>query len=210
MPSRTARRERRPEERPHELLDAALCLFAERGYRATRLEEVAAAAGVTKGAIYHYFGSKEELLVRAVEQRIHSGLSEVERRMETLEAPASTKLRLGLQEMWRRWLEPEWGQIFRILFGDVLWEVPHLFETWAEEGPLRGWALFQRLIEEGQASGEFRADADARVAARLIASGLLFQAALQVHLNLRSLDPCDPDRIFGASIDVLLRGLRAG
>ncbi|MDP9347533.1 MAG: TetR/AcrR family transcriptional regulator C-terminal domain-containing protein [Gemmatimonadota bacterium] len=126
-----------------------------------------------------------------------------------MEAPTSEKLRLGLRERWQRWLQPEWGQIFRILFGDVLWEVPELFETWAEEGPLRGWALFQRLIEEGQVSGEFREDADACVAARLVTSGLLFQAAPQVHLNPRSLDPCEPERIFDSSIDMLLRGLRA-
>jgi len=61
-------RQRRPDERPRELLDAALRVFAVRGYRATRLDDVAAAAGATKGAIYHYFADKEELLVRALEQ----------------------------------------------------------------------------------------------------------------------------------------------
>jgi AcrR family transcriptional regulator len=53
--AKVLRWERRPDARPQELLDAALSVFAERGYRNTRLEEVAEAAGVTKGTIYHYF-----------------------------------------------------------------------------------------------------------------------------------------------------------
>ena len=62
-----ARWTRRPDERPQELLEAALHVFATQGYRTTRLEQVAAAAGVTKGAVYHYFSNKEDLLLRALE-----------------------------------------------------------------------------------------------------------------------------------------------
>src|SRR5688572_27287060 len=65
-PARVPRWSRRPDERPQELLDTALEIFSTRGYRATRLEQVAEAAGVTKGAIYYYFSTKEELLTQAL------------------------------------------------------------------------------------------------------------------------------------------------
>ena len=57
----SAKRERRKEARPGELLDAALDLFVEKGFAATRAEEVAARAGVSKGTLFLYFPSKEEL-----------------------------------------------------------------------------------------------------------------------------------------------------
>ena len=58
----TAHRRRRKEARPQELLDAALALFVQKGFAATRAEEVAAQAGVSKGTLYLYYPSKEELL----------------------------------------------------------------------------------------------------------------------------------------------------
>src|SRR3954462_9440261 len=62
----TARWRRRKEARPGEILDAALDCFAERGFAATRLEDVAARAGVTKGTAYLYYASKEDLFKAVV------------------------------------------------------------------------------------------------------------------------------------------------
>src|SRR5438270_5047268 len=70
MAARRLRWERRPDERPGELLDAAVRVFASKGYRNARLDDVAAEAGVTKGAVYHHFDNKEELLVRALDHHL--------------------------------------------------------------------------------------------------------------------------------------------
>ncbi|HEX5737246.1 MAG TPA: helix-turn-helix domain-containing protein, partial [Hydrogenophaga sp.] len=64
------RRSRRKEARPGELLDAALALFVEKGFAATRVEEVAARAGVSKGTLFIYFPSKEELFKAVVRENI--------------------------------------------------------------------------------------------------------------------------------------------
>src|SRR5216117_4446952 len=69
-----SRRERRKESRPSELLAAALELFVERGFAATRLEDVAARAGVSKGTLYLYFDSKEELFKAVVREIIVTSL----------------------------------------------------------------------------------------------------------------------------------------
>jgi AcrR family transcriptional regulator len=190
------------------LLTSAFDVFAVRGYRATRLEEVAEAAGVTKGAIYYYFDGKEDLLRRAVEHRHRAIFAEIASALDRERAPVSAKIRLVLRRVWQHWMEPGWGHAFRLVVGELSVEFPGLFRLWAEEGPVHGWILVRDLIEEGMRRGEFRSDVDADVAGRLIVSGLLLQAALQVHLGLGQLAPCDPDRIFDSAVDLFLHGLR--
>jgi AcrR family transcriptional regulator len=189
------------------LLNAAFDIFAVRGYRATRLDEIAEASGVTKGAIYYYFRGKEDLLRRAVEHRHRAIFAEIASTLERERAPVSVKIRLALRRVWQHWMEPGWGHAFRLIIGELSVEFPALFQLWAQEGPIHGWVLVRDLIGEGVRSGEFRADVDADVAGRLIVSGLLLQAALQVHLGIGRLDPCDPDRIFDSAVDLFLHGL---
>jgi AcrR family transcriptional regulator len=192
---------------PEVLLEAAFQVFSLKGYRNTRLEEVAEAAGVTKGAIYYYFDSKEDLLRRAVERRHRAIFGEIEEALEREDAPASAKIRLALRRVWQHWTEPSWGQAFRLVVGQLSVEFPALFRTWAEEGPIQGYRMVRGLIETGIRGGEFRPDVDSEAAARLVVSGLLFQAALHIHLGLDDLAPADPDRIFDSAVDVFLHGL---
>jgi len=197
------------EKPPAALMEAAFRVFAERGYRATRLEEVADAVGVTKGAIYYYFDGKEDLLRRAIQSRHRAIFREITEVLAAERAPASAKIRLALRKVWRHWLDPEWGHALRLMLGEVSVEFPALFRHWAEVGPIEGWTLVEALVEEGKRTGEFRPDADAAVSARLLLSGLMLQAALHVHMGLANLSPCDPDRIFDSSVEVILRGLAA-
>lgn len=199
---------RRPDERPHELLEAALNVFAERGYSATRLEDVASAAGVSKGAIYHYFDGKEDLLRKALQSRIECIMEGLGAELEEETRPVSAKLRLVLREVWRHWVMPEWGRLFLLLIGEVGTQLPAMFEAWAREGPIRGWSLIEQLIDEGKAAGEFRPDVDAKVAGRLITSGLAWQAVLHIHMDMQRLDPCEPDRIFDSSVEIFMAGLK--
>lgn len=200
--------QRRPEERPGELIEAALRVFAERGYSATRLEDVAAAAGVSKGAIYHYFESKEELLSRALQRRIDTITADVDTKLADQSQPVSAKLRFVLRELWRHWVRPESGAVFTLLIGEVRTQLPAILETWAREGPIQGWSRVEQLIQEGKATGEFRPDVDAKVAGRLITSGLAWQAVLHIHLDLQRMDPCEPDRIFDSSVELFMEGLK--
>ncbi|MGD8319035.1 MAG: TetR/AcrR family transcriptional regulator [Gemmatimonadota bacterium] len=188
-------------------MDAAFRVFAENGYRATRLEDIAEAVGVTKGAIYYYFEGKEDLLRRAVQTRHHAIFEEVEAAISAERAPAAARIRLVLRKVWQHWLEPGWGHAVRLMLGEVGLEFPELFRTWAQVGPMRGWSLIRDLIEEGIEAGEFRPDIDAEVAARLVLSGLMLQASLHVHLGLNELAPCDTDRIFDSSVELFLHGL---
>ena len=122
-------------------------------------------------------------------------------------APASVKIRYVLRRLWEHVLEPTWGQAFRLMVGEVGAEFPALLRLWAADGPVQAWGLVRELIEEGVATGEFRRDADPEVAARIAVSGLMLQAALQVHFDLQDLAPCDHDRILDSAADLVLHGL---
>ncbi len=188
-------------------MDAAFEVFGTRGYRATRLEEVAEAAGMTKGAIYYHFENKEDLLRRTIHARHRAIFEEIEAGLAKERAPASARIRFVLRKVWQHWMDPAAGRAIRLFLGEVSVEFPALFRMWADDGPIRGWSLIRDLIEEGMETGEFRADADAEVAARLVVSGLMQQATLHVHLGLADLAPCDADRIFDSAVDVFLHGL---
>ncbi len=198
---------RQTDSPPGALLEAAFRTFAAKGYRATRLEEIADSVGMTKGAIYHYFSSKEDLLRRAVEAQHRLMFSEIEKALEAQRGSVSVKIRFVLRRMWQHWLKPGWGYAFRLMVGEMSVEFPALFRAWAREGPLQGSVLVRQLIEDGIRQGEFRPDADADVSARLVVSGLMLQAALHAHLGLDDLAPCDLDRIFDSAMDLFLHGL---
>src|SRR6185369_5598431 len=97
-----AKRERRKEARPGELLDAALDLFVEKGFAATRAEEVAARAGVSKGTLFLYFPSKEELFKAVVRENISGRFQEWNQEFETFDGNSADMLRYCMKVWWDR------------------------------------------------------------------------------------------------------------
>ncbi len=199
--------ERRPDERPSELLEAALRIFAERGYANTRLEDIAAAVGVTKGTIYHYFSTKEELLLRAVEHYHERAFQPLEEVLHIKSGPVSSVIRLYLRRAFGQ-LDSNRLSVLTLLVHGVAQEVPEVFHHWLERGPVRGWQILAQLIERGKASGEFRADADSEVAARVTMSGLVLQLAWQQYAVGAPSVAIDADQLIDSTAELLLAGLR--
>lgn len=199
--------ERRPDDRPQEILDAALKVFAERGYRNTRLEDIGDAAGVTKGAIYHYFANKEELLLRAIEHRREEAFGRIEEVLRDKSAPVSTRLRLVV----RRWfgsVPEERLAVVTLLVQGIAHEAPDAFRRWLAGGPTASAKLIASLVREGQARGEFRADADADVAARMLVSGLLQQTVWQQYASDVPDLAVAQDRLVDSALELFLHSLR--
>jgi len=205
--AREAKWERRPDERPRELLDAALCVFAQRGYRNTRLEEVAEAAGVTKGTIYHYFATKEELLRRVIEAHQADELDQLEAAVGDETACASVRIqRLVRQSV------GETGSarrnVLRLLLQGIAHEVPSVHLQWLEKGPFKAWRILAALVRDGQRTGEFRPDVDADVTARTLLSGLLLQIVWQPELVDGAGTPVGEQRLIDEAVEFFLHGLR--
>ena len=199
--------ERRPDERPQEILDAALAVFAARGYRNTRLEDVGEAAGVTKGAIYHYFANKEDLLLRAIEQRSEEAFGRIEEILRDKTAPVSTRLRLVV----RRWfgsVSKERLAVVTLLLQGIAHEAPDAFRRWLAGGPVAATRLIATLVREGQARGEFRPDADADVAARMLVSGLLQQTVWQQYAESVPGVGVAQERLVDSALELFLHSLR--
>lgn len=207
MSAKAIRWERRPDERPKEILDAALTVFAERGYRNTRLEHVGEAAGVTKGTIYHYFANKEDLLLRAIEHRREESFGRIDEVLRDKTAPVSTRLRL-LVRAWFGAITKERLAVVTLLLQGIAHEAPEAHRRWLAGGPTAAARVIASLIKEGQARGEFRPDADGDVAARLLVSGLLQQTVWQQYADAVPNLTVAQDRLVDSALELLLHGLR--
>src|SRR3954470_19240095 len=198
--------QRRPDDRPAALMASALKLVKQQGYRRVRLEDIAADAGVSKATVYHYFDNKDDLLTRAVSERVAGRQAEVEALLARTGPSATERVRIYLRQFWEFSLTPHAGVWQRMLVSEIVTEAPQIFDAWAE-GLVQRWHRVEALIREGQANGEFRADADAAVAARLVVSGLSHQALFHVHFDVNRIDPCGVDRIFDSSFEQFLHSL---
>src|SRR3954471_12658340 len=114
-----AKRERRKEARPGELLDAALDLFVEKGFAATRAEEVAARAGVSKGTLFLYFPSKEELFKAVVRENISGRFEEWRREIEAFDGSSALMLRHCLKLWWNRVGATKASGINKLIIGEA-------------------------------------------------------------------------------------------
>jgi TetR/AcrR family fatty acid metabolism transcriptional regulator len=148
------------------ILDAAVRVFARKGYHAARVGDIAAEAGVAHGLLYHYFDSKEELL----ESIFRETWSELLRALEQVEKdvrPAGEQLRQVAAILLRSWRhDPD---LVRVLVREVA-RSPQLAGRVAEIE--KAFAVIERIIERGQQAGEVRRDVDARLAAWIVYGAL--------------------------------------
>jgi AcrR family transcriptional regulator len=191
--------QRRPDDRPDALMASALKLVKQHGYRRVRLEDIAADAGVSKATVYHYFANKDDLITRALSERVAERQAEAEAMLARTGPSAKERLRVFLHHFWEVQLSPHAGAWQRLLVSEIVTDAPPVFRVWAK-GLANRWGVVERLIHEGQAAGDFNPDVDAAVAARMIISGLSHQALFHEHLGVKRVAPCDTDRIFESAL----------
>ncbi|WP_042423713.1 TetR/AcrR family transcriptional regulator [Comamonas granuli] len=151
----SSKRERRKEARPGELLDAALDLFVEKGYAATRVEEVAARAGVSKGTLFLYFPSKEELFKAVVRENIVGRFAEWRDELQHFEGSTADMLRYGFRTWWASIGSTRASGITKLIMSEAC-NFPDLALFYQQEVIVPGQQLIRSLLERGVARGEFR------------------------------------------------------
>ncbi|CAN7420162.1 MAG: TetR/AcrR family transcriptional regulator [Acidovorax sp.] len=151
----STKRERRKEARPGELLEAALDLFVEKGFAATRVDEVAARAGVSKGTLFLYFPSKEELFKAVVRENIAGRFAEWSDELENFAGTTSEVLRYCYQVWWERIGATKASGITKLMLSEAQ-NFPEIVQFYQQEVILPGQALIRRILERGVARGEFR------------------------------------------------------
>jgi AcrR family transcriptional regulator len=197
--------ERRKESRPAELLEAALDLFAEKGYAATRLDDVAQRAGVSKGTLYLYFDSKENLFKAVVRQGLVPALVEAEKLVDEFDGSAADLFRQIVLGWWQLIGDSRLSAIPKIMISEAR-NFPEIADFYYEEVIERGTRLFVRALDRGVATGEFRS-VDVRYATRVLSSPLVMLAVWKHSLGCREREQADPQVFLETYLDIALRGL---
>jgi TetR/AcrR family transcriptional regulator len=203
------KRERRKEARPGELLDAALDLFVEKGFSATRADEVAARAGVSKGTLFLYFQSKEDLFKAVVRENIANKFPTWQEEFTTFEGSSADMLRYAMTSWWERIGKTRASGITKLVMSEAQ-NFPEIAEFYQEEVIKPGNAMIRRILERGVQSGEFR-DLDLEQAVHIIVAPMIFLMMWKHSMGAcaASAKIVDPEQFIHMQVDVLLHGMTA-
>ena len=163
--------QRRKDARPDEIIQAALEVFAERGFAATKLEDVARKAGVTKGTIYLYFENKEALFKALIRGTIVPVIAQGEEIAQTFTGSARDLFEKLVREYWRLVGETALASIPRLMIAEA-GNFPQLARFYYQEVITRGHRLMAGVLERGIKAGEFK-KIDLAVATKLAMAPLM-------------------------------------
>lgn len=198
--------QRRKDARPAELTAAALALFVERGYAATRLEDVAARAGVSKGTLYLYFGNKEELFKAVIREGIVPVIEIGEALLDTFRDDPERLLREIVFGWWKMIGSTPLGGIPKLMIAEAA-NFPEIAQFHFDEVIVRIRRLLATALELGAAKGVFRqVDVEAQV--QIILAPLLMLAIWGHSFACCAGAGIDPQRYLEAALDLILNGLR--
>jgi AcrR family transcriptional regulator len=198
---------RRKEARPAELTAAALDLFVDKGYAATRLEDVAARASVSKGTLYLYFDSKEALFKAVVREGLLPALAEGEDIVAGFTGPSDALLREVVGGMWRLIGSQRIGGIPKLVFAEAR-NFPEIAHFYYEEVILRGTALIRSVVMRGIARGEFRpVDLDAAI--HIVIAPVLMRMIWQHSMDMCAAAGIKDEAYLAEYFEIMLCGLRA-
>ena len=203
-PTASAPRRRRKEARPGELTAAALELFVEKGFAATRLEDVAARAGVSKGTLYLYFDSKESLFRAVIEEGMVASLSAAEQLLSEYQGPADELLRQLLFGWWEQIGGTRLAGIPKLMVAEAN-NFPAIAQYYHDAVIRRGRGLVRSIIERGIAQGEFRR-IDVDVTVDVIIAPLLMLVIWR-HSFCHCGHTIDPQSYLSTHLELLLQGL---
>jgi len=196
---------RRKDTRPAEILAAAMEIFGDRGFDATRLEDVGRRAGCTKGTVFLYYESKSELFKAAVREAMSSMVRETEQAVDEHQGSAREMLQKVLRLRWEHMNRTKLTGLVKLLLTET-GKYPDLARFYNEEFFERTQALLRRVIQKGIDRGEFR-NVDVAQAARVVVAPLLFAAVWRHTFEPVAATPILLEQYFSTGLDVMLAGL---
>jgi AcrR family transcriptional regulator len=211
MPSddqdRMLRWRRRKDARPSEILNAALACFTERGFAATRLEDVARCAGVTKGTLYLYFRNKEELFEAVVRQSLVPYIEGLEAAVGSATEPVPVLLK-RLITGWPEVIASPESAIPKLVIAEA-GNFPELARFYLNEVVHRSMAVIRQVIRTGIDRGEFR-QVDVEATVMCVIAPVIFSMLWRHSLGLYEPTGRDPQTLCDTCLQLLLNGLADG
>jgi AcrR family transcriptional regulator len=196
---------RRKSARPAEILSAALECFRERGFAATRLEDVAARAGVTKGTIYLYYPSKEDLFKAVVRGELTPNIDRLETELAASGSAADLLERLLMT--WETIVALPVSVLPKLVLSEA-GNFPELARFYLDAVVHRGLGLIAAILRRGIEQGEFR-PVDVDHVVYCVAGPLVLTALWKHSLGPHDDRPLDISAVCRAHLDLLLHGLKA-
>ena len=203
------KRERRKEARPGELLDAALALFVEKGFAATKAEEVAARAGVSKGTLFLYFQSKEDLFKAVIRKNITHLFPAWNEEFMQFTGSSADMLRYAMNSWWANIGNTPASGIPKLVMSEAQ-NFPEIAAFYQEEVILPGNALIRKILARGIERGEFRS-LDLDHAVHTIVAPMIFLMMWKNSMGCCAANSLhiEPERFIQLQVDVLLHGIQS-
>jgi len=199
------KRERRKDARPRELLDAALVLFVKQGFAATKAEDVAKHAGVSKGTLFLYFSSKEELFKAVVRENIVGQFSEFNTAIDHFTGTTEALLRTFMTAWWERVGATQSSGICKLMVSEG-GQFPELADFYRSEVIDPACQVIGRVLARGVLRGELKA-IDAPHSVYTVLAPIVFLMLWNSASSLSGMRPLDGKAFLNAQIDVLLHGM---
>ena len=198
---------RRAEARPDEVLDAALALFIEKGFAATRVEDIAVRAGLSKGAVYLYFPSKEAILEGLVKRAILPIANNALGLLENYAGDPRLVISTALKMVAGRLSDPKLVAIPRLLVREMI-HFPEFAQMYRREVLDRVIPAVQRLIQNGIEEGYFR-QVDPELTLRSIIGPIALHLMIAEIFGITPKGGLEMDRLIDNHLGILFDGLSA-
>ncbi len=205
LDTRPSPRQRRKDARPQELLEAALSLFVEKGFAATRAEEVAQLAGVSKGTLYLYYPSKEQLLKAVIAHYLSARIADTADAVRKVDGPMAPVLREMLVAWWQQMYASPASGTFKLIISEVR-NFPEIAEFYVREVIEPGHELVGTILRRGIASGEFR-KVDVESAVHSLLLPMVMLCTHKHALGACTQHAIDAAKFIADHVDLVLSGL---
>ncbi|HQR21129.1 MAG TPA: TetR/AcrR family transcriptional regulator [Burkholderiaceae bacterium] len=198
--------ERRKQARPSELVAAALELFVEKGYAGTRLEDVAAHAGVSKGTLYLYFENKEDLFKAVVRENVVARISASADELLRFDGTSAELLSRLIGSWWLDYGDSKAGGLGKLVMAES-GNFPEIARFFLEE-VIEPWhQLLATALRRGIEQGEFR-PVDTAMFVRVVTAPLVMLSLWKRSFGPCSQQPVDADAYLSTHVDMVLASLR--
>ena len=203
--ARQPRWRRRKDARPAEIVAAAFGVFAERGFAAARLDDIAARAGVSKAALYLYFETKEELFRAVVSEAVAPNLEAIEAAAAQHDGPIEEVIRFLVPSVARVAATSPLGGVVKMVIGESR-NFPELARIWHDRLLARIIATISGLIAKAQARGEVRTG-DPRIYAISLAGPIVLSVLWRETFAPVGVEPFDIEAVAAQHVETVLGGM---
>ena len=196
---------RRKADRPGEIVQAALAVFAERGFAAARLDEIAARAGVSKGALYLYFETKEEIFRAVVDQAIAPNILTIRAMIAAHPGPFPELLHLFAARIAVLIDTVPFGGVIKMVIAEA-GNFPQIARVWHDELVAHAIGALTDAVRAAQARGEVRAGDPRTFALQLMAPMLVGVIWRETFVPVGA-EPFDLPALVRQHIETMVAGL---